>query len=368
MVRLVAIGVVAVVFGGTALAAPALGAGAPWVGMYSVVLTGSQDNSWTLNHQSTGACDATETGSGSEHAELSASVPGIVTITGVGASPQFPALRNIAIRASLDREGTITDQPAAPGTDTGGCASGDGSAPPPVDCGPRTTTVHVDLVPNAAGLEIDTADQGSTTPASLYQNCPNTGATLPYLVTPLLGVFSGGGLGPAADAGLAVARLTFRGDQPSTDPDVQGDVRDQITLTMTRVSVTNAMGIPDGLDVLGVNDAGAGTVPLSCPAGATCSGSLALQIAVPDASSSAVRARAAGYPAQVGADGAVLARTPFRIRAHHRESLRLDLHSRGTRMVASLQGVPIDLVVSERVGKHTMRYAVGQVTLRARHG
>jgi hypothetical protein len=361
------VSVVAVAGAAAVLAAPAAGAGGPWIGIYSIVLTGSQNNTWSMNHQGTGVCDPSATGSGSETAQLTADA-GVVTITGSGSVPQFPKLRDVAIHASLDREGSITEAPTPPGVDTSDCANGDAYTPPPPDCGSRTTTIPVDLVPNGTGLEIDNpqVDDSTQAPPPLFQNCPNTGAILPYIVTPLLGSFAAAGFGPTADGGLPVARATFRGSQQSDDPELIGGTTDDITLVMPRASMIDAMGLPDGLDLLGVNDSGTASLPLSCPAGAGCSGSVALQIDVPDASARAASSDGS-YPAPIGKDGAVVAHTSFDIRAHHHGSVKLNLHSRGTRFVSSLHGVSIDVVVSEHAGKHTLRYAVGQVTLQARH-
>jgi hypothetical protein len=108
----------------------------PWFGTYQVsIVGGSQDTTWTLNHQPTSGCDVTSTGQGSDDQDFLTGGPQTVQFDGVG-STAFPAtITGLALNYTESRQGSITTS-APTGANTAECpgaarwGSSSGESPP----------------------------------------------------------------------------------------------------------------------------------------------------------------------------------------------------------------------------------------------
>src|SRR5262249_117280 len=146
----------------------------PWVAQYEVgVGDGSQTGSWTEHHQSSGTCDASETGSGNQDATLSKDHSAPVFATGVGPPLPTPAILGpaqgpeptVTANVRIQRDGTLDQGP-------GGCASGggeNGTPTPKPDCGVKSQSLKLTVAQQGHLLDVDQSDD--ELPDDPYDDC-----------------------------------------------------------------------------------------------------------------------------------------------------------------------------------------------------
>jgi hypothetical protein len=338
----------------------------PWFGTYQVsIVGGSQDTTWTLNHQPTSGCDVTSTGRGSDDQDFLTGGPQTVQFNGVG-STAFPAtITGLALNYTENRQGSITTSAPA-GANSAECpgASGGGEeAQVTPDCGTRSrsTSLDVDPSPSSPSIEQSPSAGGDSEPP--YKDCPVSGEVVPAFASPLTATLPP--LGPTLDGGVPSGRATLQATEPITELDVTGQTTLKLELEFTRLLVVDAMGLPADV-TLSVSDTGSTTVPIECPAG-SCSGTVGLELGGVASDSSlrhAVAATAAPrFPAPVINAEPVIASARFHLKAGHRGVV---LHLPGGRRFArSIASTTFDVVVTQGSGKDRLRYVAGQGHLHA---
>lgn len=342
-----------------AFAAPA--AAAPWVGVFQLSVSGgSVDDSWSVHHADAGACDVSQSGSGSETGSLTPGAPVVVTLTGVGTTAFLAPVAGLTTVAQLDRQGSIEYGPDD-GDDGDGCPSGDGEAPPAPDCGPSTLPLSLALLPGASsGLIATTADAGSR-----YDNCPVMGQVLPAIPRMLAAPILVNGIGPAPGPGLALAALAGTDVDADADSDVTSKL--EVDLRLDRVAVIEALDLKDAYREAPVDSHGVVHLPVTCPAGKACAGTIAVGIS--DLGSSAERAvTAPRWPKPLLQAGPALGSARFAIRAGKKARVAVRLAHGSAATLSGLTGEPLDVIVRQSAGKRRkpIAFVVGQVRLRVR--
>ncbi|HEY1834521.1 MAG TPA: hypothetical protein VGG08_08800 [Solirubrobacteraceae bacterium] len=334
----------------------------PWFGTYGVsVVGGSQDASWTLQHTPISPCDAPASGQGSDDQTFTPGASKTLELSGVGTSAFPTTIDGLELQYSENRDGTITQgQPADANPADCDLISGEGVITPQPDCGPRSlsTEIDVDPAPGAASIEQSPAAGAGQEPP--YKDCPVFGDVVPAFAAPLVAVLPP--LGPASAGGLAAGEAKLTAVEPETETGVSGQSTLNVELRFTRLAVFDALGMPADAN-LAVSASGAVTVPVGCPAGAACGGSVSLDLG---AGASGASARAASsaprFPTPVGTYAVALVSAKFHLRPHQKGVV---LHLHGGRLFAkSLARETLDVVVSEGSGKKSVRYVAGTAHLR----
>lgn len=330
-----------------------------WIASYTAhIANGTEDNTWSIDHQSTGGCDYPETGGGSDMSTYSAgdSVP--TTFIGSGASAFSFQLPSLPTELQEDRQDELEI----------GDAPGDDCQPPTqpsFECEPQSAadvlTFDVDALPEISG--------SAAPPYGM--ECPPFGIdapAFPYPMTlapPLLGP-----LAPASE------RATFTGEEDSDNAGPSGDAKTdthaEVVVVLDRVLVTDAMTMAP-VDAVSVAASGDSTIPVDCPSG-SCSGTASVIAAATKnlASDSSVfeatAAKAPKFPQAVTRVTAALAKGHFALRAHQHG---ITVKWLGGSLVADAlasRHITLDLVIEEKAGKHTVDYIPGQIRLRAGGG
>lgn len=345
----------------TAAILPASSAGAhgaaPWFGTYEVAVQGgSQHTEWSANHASTGRCDPSFNGQGSDTQSFLPGAGKVLEMTGVALSAFPSTISGLQLSYSEDREGSLTTGQVPPECVI---ASGEGGSKPlSPDCGTRgrSTSIDVTPLPGAASLEQSPgADTGAESP---YQDCPVFGAVVPAFASPLSASLPplGPALAGAPPSGTAVMQAT----EPISETDITGQSTLNLELRFTRLFVVDALGMPADA-ALTVGSSGDTTVPLTCPAGGACSGSVALTF---DTNATGARAASAPrFPQPVSGNTIALASARFHLRAGRRGVV---LHLHGGRVFARALALDtLAVVVTEGSGRKSARYVAGLAHLRA---
>ncbi len=343
------------VAGLTSSAAASAHSTGPWFGTYEVAVQGgSQHTEWSADHASTGTCDPSLNGQGSDSQTFLPGAGKVVQITGVGLSA-FPAtISGLELNYTEDREGSLTTGQVPPACVI---ASGEGTATPPSpDCGTRSLSTSIDVTPLPGDASLQQSP-GASTGTSPYEDCPVFGAVVPAFASPLAATLPP--LGPALEGAPPSATALMQAAEPLAESDVTGQSTLKLELRFTRLFVVDALGMP-GDAALTVGASGDTTVPLSCPAGGACSGSVALEF---DTSATGARvASAPRFPQPVSGYTIALASTRFRLRAGQRGVV---LHLHGGRVFArALASDTLAVVVTEGSGRKSARYVAGLAHVR----
>jgi hypothetical protein len=336
---------------------------APWFGTYQVsVIGGSQDTSWTLNHVSTGECDPSSSGQGSDDQTFLPGTAKIVQFSGVGASAFPSTIASLELKYTEDREGSITETPITP-ANPASCsgASGEGQALTP-DCGTRSLSTEIEVNPSPSSPSLTQAPAASTGTEPPYKDCPIFGLSVPAFASPLTATLPP--LGPASDGGLPTGKATLDATEPITEADVTGQTTLKLELQFVRLVTVDPLGMP-GDPTLNVTAVGATTVPVDCPGGGGCSGTVGLALGGEASGASVADARVAltapSFPAPDTFSEPIVASAHFHLKAHHRGVV---LHLPGGRLFArSLVSDTFDVVISQGSGKKSVRYVAGQAHL-----
>jgi len=346
-------------------ASPAIAA-TPWFGTYDVsVRGGEQHTAWTFNHVPTSSCDAAGNGQGTDTQTFLPGAPQVTQMSGVG-STAFPAtISNLQLSYTEDREGSITyGQPAEPNGPGCGVASGGGeSTPPTPDCGSRSLSTSIDVTPLPGDPSLEENPAASVGNEPPYKDCPVFGEVVPAFASPLAVTLPP--LGPAPAGGVPSGTATLTASEPITDADVTGESTLKLELQMTRLFAVDPLGMPADA-ALTVDPSGTTDVPVTCPAGGSCTGTVSLAFDTSPTNALAARAHAAGAPRFPEAvSGYVIALTSahFHLRARQRG---VSLHLHGGRVFAkALSSDTLAVIVSEGSGKKSVRYIAGLAHVRA---
>ena len=352
-------------------ASPALAHGGPWFGAYEVAVSGgSQNTSWTFNHAPTSPCDAAGSGQGSDDETFLPGGAQPLELSGVGTVAFPTTITGLELHYTEDREGSISyGQPADPNpADCGFLAAGGGgdSSPPTPDCGMRSLSTNVDVNPAPSSPSIAQSPSASAGDQPPYQDCPVYGQVAPAFASPLAAVLPP--LGPTLDGGLPSGKATLSATEPITDPDVSGQTALTLDLTFTRLFVVDPLALPAADVTLPVAADGSTTIPIACPAGGACAGTVALELGGFASASSAGPARPAAtsaprFPAPVVQNEPVTGSARFHLKAGHR-GVRVRLPG-GRLMARSIGSTLFDVVITQGSGRASVRYVAGQAHLRA---
>ena len=343
---------------GSAQAAFAAGSGV-WIASYVAhIAYGTEDNTWSIDHQSSGGCDYPETGNGSDMTTYSegGSVP--TTFIGSGASAfsfQLPSLPT-ELQENRQDELQIGD---APGDD---CQP---PTQPSFECEPQAATDVLTF--DLEGLpEIN----GSAAPP-YGTECPPFGIDAPAFPYPM--TLAPPLLGPLAPAN---EKATFTGEEDSDSGGPNGDAKTdthaEIVVALDRVLVTDAMTMAP-LDTVSVSASGDTTIPVDCPSG-SCSGTASVipaatkNLAADGSVFEATAAKAPKFPQAVTRTTGVLAKGHFGLHAHQHG---VTVSWLGGSLVAdalALRHRSLDVVIDEKAGSHTVEYIPGQIRLHASGG
>ncbi len=351
----IAIAVAVACCGASAQAAFAAGSGV-WIASYVAhIANGTEDNTWSIDHQSSGGCDYPETGNGSDMATYSEgdSVP--TTFIGSGASAFTFQLPSLPTELQENRQDEIQI----------GDAPGDDCQPPTqpsFECEPQSAadvlTFDVDGLPEISG--------SAAPPYGM--ECPPFGIDAPAFPYPM--TFSPPLLGPLAPAN---ERATFTGEENSEDGGSSGDAKTvthaEIVVALDRVLVTDAMTMAP-VDAVSISASGDSTIPVECPSG-SCSGTASVivaatkNLAADGSVFEATAAKAPKFPQVVTRVTAALAKGHFVLRAHQHG---VTVSWLGGSLVADAlasRHIRLDVVIAEKAGRHTVEYIPGQLRLRA---
>jgi len=319
------------------------------------IVNGTEDNTWSIDHQSSGGCDYPETGSGSDMATYSegASVP--TTFIGSGASAFTFQLPSLPTELQEDRQDELEI----------GDAPGDDCQPPTqpsFECQPYSSpdVLTFDLegvaeINGSAGLPDGIA-------------CPPFGIDAPAFPYPM--DLAPPRLGPLAPAN---ERATFTGEEDSDSGGPNGDAKTdthaEVLVALDRVLVTDAMTMAP-VDAVSVSASGDSTIPVECPSG-SCSGSASVivpqtkNLASDSSVFEATVAKAPKFPQAVTRVTGALAKGHFVLRGHHHGITVSWLGGSLVAQALASRHLSLDVVIDEKAGKHTVEYIPGQIRLRA---
>lgn len=328
----------------------------PWFGSYEVsVQGGDQHAEWSANHTSTGRCDPSISGQGSDTQTFLPGAGQVVQIAGAGSTGFPTTISGLPLHYTEDREGSLTETEIPSDC---GVASGEGSASPPSpDCGTRSLSTSIDVTPLPGNPSLQQSPGADTGAGNPYRDCPVYGAVVPAFSSPL--TVSLPPLGPILSGGVPSGTAVVQAAAPIAEDYVTGQSTLKLELRFTSLLVVDALGMPADA-ALTVGASGSTTVPLSCPAG-TCSGTAALAF---DASATGARvASAPRFPQPVSAYTLSLTSAHFHLKAGHRGVI---LHLQGGRTFAkALAHDTFAVIVSEGSGHRSVRYEAGLAHLRA---
>ena len=329
---------------------------APWFGSYQVsVLGGDQHAEWSADHASTGRCDPSINGQGSDTQSFLPGAPQVVQMAGVGSTAYPTTISGLQLNYTEDREGSLTETQVPPEC---AVASGEGTAnPPSPDCGTRSLSTSIDVTPLPGSTSLEQSPGADTGEGSPYQDCPVFGSVVPAFASPLSASLPP--LGPVLAGGTPSGTALVQATEPIAEEDVSGQSTLKLELRFTSLLVVDALGMPADA-ALTVGSSGEMTVPVSCPAG-TCSGSVSL--AFDTAATGARVASAPRFPQPVSAYTIALTSARFHLKAGHRGVV---LHLQGGRTFAkALAHDTFAVIVSDGSGHKSVRYVAGLAHLRA---
>jgi len=332
-------------------------AAAPWIGVFNLSITGGKvDVSWTMHHADAGACDVSANGSGSESGPLGAGGLVPVTLTGVGTNAFLVPATGLHTTATLDREGSIT-YGADDGDDTDGCPSGDGSQPPEPDCGTQVVPLTFTFTPGASpGLSGDSID-------SPWKNCPVSGLTPPAVPDNLSAPVLVSGTGPQ---GAPLLPFQLIGTDVQADSDTDATSKLEVDMQLARVAIIEALDVPDSYKTAPVDGHGDTKVPVSCPAGAACKGTIG--IAAGGFGSGRAATAPPAWPKPLQQAEPLLGSARFSLKSGKRARVTLRLAHGSTQVIHALAGQKLDVIVrqSAKGRAKPIAFAAGQVKLRPR--
>jgi hypothetical protein len=357
---------IAVMAAALSWASPAALAATPWFGTYDVsVLGGEQHTSWSFNHVPTSPCDAPGSGQGTDTQTFLPGAPQVAQMSGVGPVAFPGTISNLQLSYTEDREGSITyGQPADPNATGCSVASGGGeSTPPTPDCGSRSLSTSIDVTPLPGDPSLQQSPAASTGNEPPYKDCPVFGEVTPAFASPLALTLPP--LGPTLAGGAPTGTATLSASEPITDPDVTGESTLKLELRMTPLFAVDPLGMPADA-ALPVDSSGSTSVPVTCPAGGACSGTVSLAFDTAQTNAIAGRAHAAAaprFPEAVSGYVIALASAHFDLRARQR-GVRLRLHG-GRTFAKAISPDTLAVIVSEGSGKKSVRYIAGLAHVRA---
>jgi hypothetical protein len=143
---------------------------------FKVSVDGVQKTTWSVDHESVGLCDFAETGSGSETVRFSSRTVTIKAFQLLGRGPIYLSRAGgeavLPGRGRVRRGGTVQKGPVDPSCAVGD--GGDGSGPPPSDCGTKRITSLPLVLRYDGSKRITLANDGAKTSPD-YENCPLMG-------------------------------------------------------------------------------------------------------------------------------------------------------------------------------------------------
>jgi hypothetical protein len=167
-------------------------------------------------------------------------------------------------------------------------------------------------------------------------------------------------LGPNIDGGAPVATAEIAANYPLAGSGLGGHVKLRLMLHLIRQVVVDPMGLPPDLSTLHVTRDGRVAVPLICPPGPACDGTVSLDTYV-------LPARDDGFaPARVAPPFPTAVPTPIRPVAQARFALapgkrRVVLHLASSYLSASQPVQAFQVIVRQRVGRRRVGYWIGWV-------
>jgi hypothetical protein len=350
-------------------ATPGQAVAAPWVGQYLVGVSGGQQTvDWTLDHKDAGACDVSQSGSGSERALFQAGDDSPMFAAGGAGLLRLGAASDVPLPAFVDREGQIAYGPDDGDDGPGFCANPPPGAPASADCGTKTAQGFIDVTPTSGlGLDIQPGPSQLSGEGPPFAACPLFGVAFPTLVEPNFAL-SAASFGPKAPASFVAEGKASR---PVTDPDTAGQNAIDLQLRFTRALITGATRPGPGAGTVAVARDGTLSMPLRCPKGGPpCAGTIAigtggLSLGV-SGDSARIRAAPSVFPAPVTATEPTIASNAYRLRPGTTGRVRLRLHSGNPASVRKFGKLDLDLVASARSGARTLRFLIGTTHVRPR--
>ena len=336
-------------------------AAVPWIGVFNLSVSGgTAQDTWSEHHADSGPCDVSSNGSGSESGTLTPGAPVVVTLAGVGTTAFLTPATGLHTTAQLDREGSLTNG-ADDGDDSSGCPEGDGTTPPPPDCGPSTLPLSFTFQPGAPpGLTAQTTDDSPR-----YKNCPVVGSVLPSVPTTLSAPILADGVGPAPGPGFTTVSLT--GTDTNSDADSDSTTKLTVDLRLERVSAVPALDVKDSFTTAPVDGKGRTTVPVSCPGPGACSGTIG--VGTSDFGSEPTRAvKQPQWPRPLLQPEPALGTAHFKIKAGKHARVRILLAHGNRPTLAALNDEVLDLIVRQAAGKgrKPIAFVAGQARLHLR--
>jgi hypothetical protein len=345
----------------------------PWVGQYTLEVSGDQNGSWTEHHQPQGACDGGETGSGNEDVTLTPSGSTPVFVAGVGptlTSIMLAALSDypkpgdpnsvpqtfVNARATVIRQGSVQDGAPADPTQ---CPSGDGGGTVPTpDCGAKQAQLQLWFDQQSSMLHFEQPD--GSAPNDPFNDCPYLGSGVFPTWTPADVLIPPSGWGPPPPIGTANGLpVELHGEATSQqhDADLDASVSEHLTLRFLPLYVTPTIVVGD-VSSERVSSDGAIGVPVTCPKGEKpgCSGTVALVIDVATAS-------AAGAESPNVGSVVTIAKASFSLKPGVHRRLTIKIAHASKPFLSSVARAPLAMVVTLG-GKHKIRYVAAQTKLR----
>jgi hypothetical protein len=348
-------------------AAPARAhAAAPWVAQYLVAVAGGQQTTdWTIAHPDRGACDVSQTGSGSEKATFqpAAGSPMFAAGSGAGAPVLGPA-SDVLLPAFVDREAQVAYGPDDGDDGAGYCTTPPPSAPAAPDCGSKSAQGFIDVTPTSGlGLDIQPGPSQLSGDGPPYAACAIYGVAFPTLAEPSFAL-SPASFGPTALASFVV---DGRASRPVTDPDTSGQISIDLRLRFTRALLTGSTRPGAGAGTLAVARDGTLRLPLRCPKGGPpCAGTIALGTGGVGISVDASVRAASAFPVPVTASEPTIAGNAYRLGPGRSGRVRLRLHSGNPVSVRKLAKLDLDLVATAKQGTRSLRFIIGVTHVRPR--
>ena len=328
--------------------------GLPWFGQYqAVVVGGSGHIKWTYDHVPTSKCDTGGSGSGSDTVTFLSSPAETFDVTGIGPIAFPQAIPSLDVHFIEDRTGAISYDPLPAGCPGG---NGNGGPPPAPDCGIKsgTVTLSVQLPQPETSVSVLTYPSQPT-----YLTCPLMGYPPPYFPSPMSASMPP--MGPASDGGAPAGHAILNASGTDfVQPGQSGSADVHLELHLTRLLAVNAMGIPARDTDLRAVSGGELSLPLACPPGGACTGTVTLASSPGEAADATAAPPA--FPTTIPAGLRSVASAHFRLRPHrHGVTVALPAWLRA-RLRSGAQR--LDVLVKERAGRRTISYWAAVIQIR----
>ena len=175
-------------------------------------------------------------------------------------------------------------------------------------------------------------------------------------------------LGPIDAGGVPTGDIDLTATDPLTDdPDVTGSTDLTLKLKITLVATVDTIAMPSADAAVDVNPTtGAADVPIECPAGAACAGTVALGLGgvAAGGAGDVERTAAVHYPGPVTTKEPTLASASFHLHGGQRG---VTVHLIPSAMyLKAISHTTLDVIVTERSGSHRLSYDAGLAHLKIR--